>query len=106
MYTRVLSACLLLGGLSSFGVSFIRGFTVHRLHVSFTSSVLLTQVLCEEGLVLFRDYGLYDHAQLRFGRGHKIEENFYMRQDGTRAYYFSEGIHCAACALLPLLMLI
>ena len=39
-----------------------------------------------------RDYGLYDHAQLRFRKGHKIEENFYARQDGTRAYYFSEGV--------------
>ena len=30
VYTRVLSACPLLGGLSSFGVSFIRYFTVDR----------------------------------------------------------------------------
>ena len=29
VYTRVLSACFLLGGLSSFGVSIIGGFTVH-----------------------------------------------------------------------------
>ena len=41
--------------------------------------------------MLFRDYGLYDHAMLRFGRGHKLSDNFYVRQDGTRAYYFSEG---------------
>ena len=40
---------------------------------------------------MFRDYALYDHAMLRFSRGHKISENFYMRQDGTRVYYFSEG---------------
>ena len=42
--------------------------------------------------MFFRDYGLYDHAMLRFSKGHKISENFYMRQDGTRAYYFSESM--------------
>lgn len=49
----------------------------------------LYNVLANGGVVLLRDYGLYDMAQLRFKPGHKIGDNFYMRQDGTRTYYFS-----------------
>jgi len=43
------------------------------------------------GMVLFRDYGLYDMAMLRFAKdkGHKICDNLYTRSDGTLAYYFS-----------------
>ena len=54
------------------------------------------------GVLLFRDYGLYDHAMLRFGRGHKIADNFYMRQDGTRAYYFSEGAYMLTFTMLTM----
>lgn len=49
----------------------------------------ILELLKPGGMLLFRDYGLYDMAQLRFKAGHKISDNFYMRQDGTRSYYFS-----------------
>lgn len=41
------------------------------------------------GRVLVRDYGRYDQAQLRFGKGTRLAENWYVKQDGTRCYYFS-----------------
>jgi len=42
------------------------------------------------GLVIFRDYAIYDKAMLRFSASSKICDQFYVRQDGTRAYFFSK----------------
>ncbi|KAL7121883.1 hypothetical protein ACP275_01G011500 [Erythranthe tilingii] len=51
----------------------------------------IRKVLKPNGRILFRDYAIGDLAQERFtGKEQKISENFYVRGDGTRAFYFAD----------------
>lgn len=62
------------------------------------------------GVLLFRDYGRYDEAQIKLATQRnkllKERDNFYRKQDGTKCYYFTledlEAIFVKQLQMMPL----
>jgi methyltransferase-like protein 6 len=55
------------------------------------AAINVAETLQPGGYLLVRDYGRFDEAQLKLGTSSKrrLGDNFYVKHDGTRCYYFT-----------------
>ena len=65
-------------------------FVLSALHPNDIPNALLSarRALAPGGVLLLRDYAVYDMAMMRFKKDAKIADRFYRRGDGTRSYFF------------------
>eukprot|EP01025_Chloroclados_australasicus_P067407 TRINITY_DN93219_c0_g1_i1.p1 TRINITY_DN93219_c0_g1~~TRINITY_DN93219_c0_g1_i1.p1 ORF type:complete len:118 (-),score=12.32 TRINITY_DN93219_c0_g1_i1:229-546(-) len=59
---------------------------------------LMFNALRPGGLLLVRDYGLYDMTSLRFPPSQRLQDRLYFRKDGTLAYFFDRDDLAERCA--------
>lgn len=70
-----------------------RVWTAYSHWVGLNGLTTIDQMLKPGGRVLFRDYALHDLTQLRMKGSRYMQDNLYIRGDGTRVYYFQKGHH-------------
>ncbi|KAJ5069594.1 methyltransferase-related [Anaeramoeba ignava] len=70
-------------------------FTLSAIHPDHYVPVFrrLKKMLKPNGVIVFRDYAVYDLSQLRFNqKENKLSENLYVRWTGTLSYFFSTEV--------------